>query len=66
MSVCYTPNTPVRRKVFDPEAQFNKMCRILTDQTQPMNSKVKLTWLEYFVELLPLVEAADFQDTSGG
>ncbi len=41
------------------------MCRLVSDQTQPMNSKVKVAWLEYFLELLPLVEGSDFKDTTG-
>ncbi len=41
------------------------MCRILTDQTQPMNNKVKLGWLEYFLELLPSLDSAIFKDSTG-
>lgn len=52
------------RKSFEPDAQFSRMCRIVSDHTQPMNSKVKLAWLEYFLELLPLVEGSDFKDTT--
>ena len=53
------------RKSFEPEVQFVVMCRIVTDQTQPMNHKVKLAWLEYLRELLPLVDSAEFKDTTG-
>ncbi len=53
------------RNSFDPDVQFSKMCRLVSDQTQPMNTKVKLAWLEYFLELLPNVESSDFKDTTG-
>ena len=45
--------------------QFSVLCRILTDQTQPMNNKVKLGWLEYFLELLPSLDSAAFKDSTG-
>ena len=53
------------RKSFDESTQFRVMCRILTDQTQPMNNKVKLGWLEYFIELLPSLDSANFKDSTG-
>ena len=56
---------PLCRKSFEPDVQFVVMCRIVTDQTQPMNHKVKLAWLEYLRELLPLVDSAEFKDTTG-
>ena len=62
MCVCVFPQC---RKSFEPDVQFVVMCRIVTDQTQPMNHKVKLAWLEYLRELLPLVDSAEFKDTTG-
>ena len=53
------------RKSFEAERQFAMLCRILIDQTQPMNHKVKLAWLEYMHELLPLLDSTDFKDTTG-
>ena len=53
------------RRHFDVSQQFNVLCRILNDQTQPMNNKVKHAWLEYVHELLPLMDCDDFKDTSG-
>lgn len=53
------------RKNFDADAQFSVLCRILTDQTQPMNNKVKLGWLEYMQDLLPMLDSADFKDITG-
>ena len=29
-----------------------------------MNPKVRIGWLEFFLELLPALESADFRDTS--
>ncbi|XP_064397669.1 CLIP-associating protein 1-B-like [Halichondria panicea] len=52
------------RKSFDPDVQFSNMCRLVSDQSQPMNSKVKVAWLEYFLELLPSVEGSDFKDNT--
>ena len=57
--------SPLSRKSFEPDVQFVIMCRIVTDQTQPMNHKVKLAWLEYLRELLPLLDSAEFRDTTG-
>ena len=57
--------SPLSRKSFEPDVQFVIMCRIVTDQTQPMNHKVKLAWLEYLRELLPLLDSAEFKDTTG-
>ena len=53
------------RKSFEESTQFSVLCRILTDQTQPMNNKVKLGWLEYFLELLPSLDSACFKDSTG-
>lgn len=53
------------RKSFDASAQFSVPCRILTDQTQLMNNKVKLGWLEYLLELLPSLDSASFKDSTG-
>eukprot|EP00731_Ephydatia_muelleri_P012716 Em0007g26a len=50
------------RKNFEPEQQFMTLCRILTDPQQPMNTKVKQAWLEYFLELIGQVESSDFKD----
>ena len=55
----------IDRKSFDADAQFSVMCRILTDQTQPMNHKVKLGWLEYMQDLLSMLDSADFRDVTG-
>ena len=30
-----------------------------------MNNKVKLGWLEYFLELLPMLDSACFKDSTG-
>lgn len=30
-----------------------------------MNNKVKLGWLEYFLELLPSLDSASFKDSTG-
>ena len=46
-------------------AQFSVLCRILTDQTQPMNNKVKHSWLEYFLELLPMLDSAYLKESIG-
>lgn len=53
------------RKNFEPEQQFMTLCRILTDPQQPMNTKVKQAWLEYFLELIGQVESSDFKDDPG-
>ena len=53
------------RKSFEPEQQFSTLCRILTDQTQPMGNKVRLAWLEYLQDLVPLLDSADFKDSMG-
>ena len=42
------------------------LCRILTDSTQPMNSKVKLAWLECMAELIPLLDSKQLHDTTEG
>ncbi len=55
---------PFRRQ-FEVDSQFNTLCRILTDQSQPMNNKVKQAWLEYMHELIPLMDSEDFKDNSG-
>ena len=47
------------------DTQFHALCRILTDQSQPMNNKVKQAWLEYMHELIPLMDSEDFKDNSG-
>lgn len=60
----FLPPLPCR-KSFDPDVQFSNMCRLVSDQSQPMNSKVKVAWLEYFLELLPSVEGSDFKDNTG-
>lgn len=52
-------------KAFDPEAQFAALCRIVTDPTQTLNNKVKHVYLEYLLELLPMLDAADFKDSQG-
>ncbi len=41
------------------------MCRILTDQSQPMNNKVKQAWLEYMHDLIPFMDSEDFKDNTG-
>lgn len=53
------------RKSFEVSTQFSVLCRILTDQTQPMNNKVKLSWLEYFLELLPMLDSACLKESTG-
>lgn len=53
------------RHQFDVDAQFIALCRILTDQSQPMNNKVKQAWLEYVHELIPLMNSEDFKDNTG-
>ena len=55
----------VCRKAFDPEAQFAALCRIITDPNQTINNKVKLAFLEYLLELLPLLDSEDFKDSQG-
>lgn len=52
-------------KAFDPEAQFAVLCRIVTDPNQTINNKVKLAFLEYLLELLPLLDSTDFKDSQG-
>lgn len=52
------------RKNFEPEQQFVTLGRILTDPQQPMNTKVKQAWLEYFLELIGQMESSDFKDDS--
>lgn len=54
-----------RRKAFDPDAQFGVLCRIVTDPTQTLNNKVKLAFLEYLLELLPMLDPSDFKDSQG-
>lgn len=51
------------RKAFDPEAQFNVLCRIITDTKQTLNNKVKHAFLEYLLELLPMLDPADFKES---
>ena len=53
------------RRGFEEGAQFSVLCRILTDQTQPMNNKVKLVWLEYLLELLPSLDSACLKESAG-
>ena len=53
------------RRSFEPEHQFSALCRIITDQSQPMNNKVKLAWLEYVHELVPLMDPAHLKETPG-
>ena len=53
------------RKNFEPEQQFSTLGRILTDPQQPMNTKVKLAWLEYFLEVIAQMEPSDFKDDVG-
>ncbi len=55
----------IYRKAFDPEAQFAALCRIVTDPTQTLNNKVKLAFLEYLLELIPLLDPSDFKDSQG-
>lgn len=52
-------------KAFDPEAQFAVLCRIVTDPTQTLNNKVKHVYLEYLLELLPMLDPANFKDSQG-
>ena len=53
------------RRQFDVDIQFGAMCRILTDQSQPMNNKVKQAWLDYMHDLIPFMDSEDFKDNSG-
>jgi hypothetical protein len=53
------------RKAFDPESQFGVLCRIITDPRQTLNNKVKHAFLEYLLELLPLLDPTDFKDSQG-
>lgn len=56
---------PSSRKAFDPESQFSVLCRIITDPTQTHNNKVKHAFLEYLLELLPMLDPANFRDSQG-
>ena len=53
------------RRTFLYDQQFNVLCRILNDQSQPMNNRVKQAWLEYVHELIPSMNSEDFKDTPG-
>ena len=53
------------RKNFEPEQQFVTLGRILTDPQQPMSTKVKLAWMEYFLEVIAQMEPSDFKDDVG-
>ncbi|CAI8057490.1 CLIP-associating protein 1 [Geodia barretti] len=52
------------RKSFDTDQQFMTLCRILNDQSQPMNRKVRLAWLEYLSELIPLMDSGDLRENA--
>lgn len=56
---------PTCSKAFDPESQFTALCRIITDPKQTLNNKVKLAFLEYLLELLPMLDPADFKESQG-
>ena len=58
------PLAPSRR-TFLYDQQFHVLCRILNDQSQPMNNRVKQSWLEYVHELIPSMNSEDFKDTPG-
>lgn len=51
------------RKAFDPESQFTVLCRIFIDPKQTLNNKVKLAFLEYLLELLPMLEPSEFKES---
>lgn len=53
------------RKAFDAEPQFAVLCRIVTDPTQTLNNKVKLAFLDYLLELIPMLDPSDFRDSQG-
>jgi CLIP-associating protein 1/2 len=52
------------RKSFDTDQQFMTLCRILNDQSQPMNRKVRLAWLEYLSEVIPLMDSGDLRENA--
>ena len=53
------------RNSFEPDAQLMALFRIVNDPTQTLNTKVKLAYLEYLLELLPMLEPGHFKETQG-
>ncbi len=55
----------VFRNSFEAESQFVALFRIINDPTQVLNTKVKLAYLEYLQELVPVLDSGDFKETQG-
>lgn len=48
------------RESFPIENQFNVIMRLLSDQTQTLNAKVKIAILQYLSKLIFLMDSSDF------
>lgn len=48
------------RESFPNDQQFNVIMRLLSDQTQTLNTKVKIAILQYLSKLIFLMDSSDF------